>query len=77
VTVGNINTENAIVTYTGGRCFQNIKFSYAQSGDSNDIGDVTLTIDTEKAQSLFCSDWFFFGTNEMYHIESFYLSGNH
>lgn len=38
---------------------------------------MTLTVDTEKSRSLFCSDWFFFGTNEMYHIETFYLSGKH
>jgi hypothetical protein len=69
--------KNPDITYTNGRCFSNVKFTYTHSGDANDIGNVTLTVDTEQSKSLFCSDWFFFGTNEMYHIETFYFSGKH
>ena len=36
-----------------------------------------MTIDTESADSLFCKDWFMFGTAEVQHVETFYLSGKH
>jgi hypothetical protein len=78
VAVGAINAENNKLSYGSGRCFSDITFTYGQTGDSaEDIGDVSITIDTEKSQSLLCSDWFFFANTEMYHVESFYLSGKH
>ena len=36
-----------------------------------------LTIDTEDAGSLFCRDWFLFGTASLQHVESFMFSGKH
>jgi hypothetical protein len=47
------------------------------SGFDGQNGDVTVTIDTESSASLFCSDWFFFATSSLQHIETFYLSGVH
>jgi len=45
--------------------------------ETDDIGDVTITVDTEKPKSLFCKDWFLFGNTEMYHVETFFFSGKH
>jgi hypothetical protein len=76
VEAGRLSTDNPTFTYTGGRCFKNTKFTYSQSGDSAlDIGDVTLTIDTESPNGLFCNDWFLFGAYTVQHVDSFYLSG--
>jgi hypothetical protein len=36
-----------------------------------------VTIDTEKAESMFCKDWFLFATEELQHVETFFFSGNH
>ncbi len=41
------------------------------------LSDVTVTIDTENADSIFCNDWFFFATSDIQHVESFYISGKH
>lgn len=38
---------------------------------------MTVTVETSNAQSLFCNDWFFFATESIQHIETFYLSGTH
>lgn len=73
VTVGELNNANPSLTYTSGRCFKNIKFTYAQTSAT----DATITIDTENAASLFCMDWFFIATSDIQHVESFYLSGAH
>lgn len=66
VNVGALNSQQNTITYTGGKCFKNIKFSLAEnlSGDGT-TGDVTVTIDTENSSSLFCSDWFFFATSQL------------
>lgn len=77
VEAGRLSPSNPSFTFTGGRCFKNTKFTYSQSGDSNDIGDVTLTVDTENADSLLCNDWFLFGAYTVQHVDSFYLSGSH
>ena len=77
VQAGIISPANSEFTYTAGRCFKNITFNYAQTGDANDIGDVILTIDTEESSSFFCRDWFMFGTLAVQHVETFYLSGKH
>jgi hypothetical protein len=52
-------------------------FSYEQTGNADDIGDVTITVDAENSKSLFCKDWFLFGTAEMYHVETFFYKGKH
>lgn len=64
VAVGVLNSAKNYIEYTEGTCFKNISFSYSQSGTGldGDIGDVTVTIDTENNESFFCSDWFFFAT---------------
>ena len=79
VQVGNLNAVNNQITYTSGICFKSITFTYQQTGalDSEDIGDVILTVDTEQAESLLCKDWFFFASTELYHVETFFLSGKH
>ena len=78
VNVGSLNAETQSITYTNGKCFKNIKFSFAQAlAADGQSGDVTVTVDTEQSASLFCSDWFFFATSSLQHVETFYLSGNH
>lgn len=77
VSVGALNSEQPEISYTAGTCFKNIKFSYAQTGFGEEVGDVTVTIDTEGAASLFCRDWFLFATAGMQHVETFYFSGLH
>lgn len=79
VGVGQLNSLNDEFTYNGGRCFKNITFSYEQTGaaESDDIGDVTITIDTEQANSALCKDWFFFASAELYHVDTFFFSGKH
>lgn len=77
INVGIVNSNNPSISFTDGMCFQSIKFTYSQTGDDNDIGDVTVTVDTEKAISLFCKDWFFFATTELYHVETFRSRGKH
>jgi hypothetical protein len=78
VNVGELNAANPSITYTNGKCFKNIKFSFEQqlSGDGQS-GEATITVDTEQSSSLFCSDWFLFATASLQHVETFYLSGNH
>lgn len=65
VEVGRVNLNQQSITYGDGLCFKNITFSYAQSGNGNDVGDVTITVDTESPDALLCSDWFFFATTEL------------
>ena len=77
VEAGRLSFASPSFNFAGGRCFQNIKFTYSQSGNSEDIGDVTLTIDTESPDGLFCNDWFLFGAYSVQHVDSFYLSGSH
>lgn len=36
-----------------------------------------LTIDTEHPESVFCKDWFLFGTAEIQHFETFFMHGQH
>jgi hypothetical protein len=38
---------------------------------------VTITVDTENSQSLFCKDWFLFGNAEFQHVETFFFHGKH
>lgn len=78
VNVGALNAETSSITYNSGKCFKNIRFSFAEAFAEDGLsGDVTLVVDTEQSSSLFCSDWFFFATSQIQHIETFYLSGNH
>jgi hypothetical protein len=77
VNVGALNINQKTITYTAGTCYQNIVFTYSQSGSGSEVGDVTVTVQTSNAQSLFCNDWFFFATASIQHIETFYLSGTH
>ena len=41
------------------------------------MGDVVLTVDTENPRSHLCKDWFFFGTTEFWHVETFFFHGKH
>lgn len=77
VSVGTLSPSSTSFTFTDGQCFQSATFSYSHTGDLNDIGDVILTIDTEKPESLFCNDWFLFGTTHVQDVEHFYLTGKH
>ncbi|CDW81161.1 UNKNOWN [Stylonychia lemnae] len=77
VGVGSVGPDQTSVTYGNGFCFKNITFSYQQTGDENDIGDVIVTVDTENANSLFCKDWFLFGNAEFQHVETFFFHGKH
>ena len=77
VDVGSLNADKNLVDFKGGRCFQDITFSYEQTGSDEDIGDVTITVDTEDSRSMFCKDWFFFATTEFYHVETFFFKGKH
>ncbi len=77
ISVGALNSKQSTITYDAGTCYKNIVFSYSQSGSGDEIGDVTVTVETSNAQSLFCNDWFFFATESIQHIETFYLSGTH
>lgn len=78
VNVGPLNADQSSITYTNGKCFKNIKFSFGEALSADEsTGDVTITVDTEGSSSLFCSDWFFFATTSLQHVETFYLSGNH
>lgn len=49
VEVGSINSKENTITYEGGLCFKKFTFSYEHSGDDNDIGDVTVTIDAQSS----------------------------
>ena len=76
--VGQIGGSNPqTITYSNGLCFQSLTFSYAFTGNQNDIGDVIITVDAEKPKSLLCNDWFLFGNSEVQHAESFYFEGKH
>lgn len=77
VAVGSLSPAQSSVTYTNGLCFESITFTYTQTGNDKDIGDVILTVDTEKPKSLFCKDWFLFGNAELQHVETFFFSGKH
>jgi len=77
VEVGSLSESNPQIVYTGGQCWTTATFTYSQTGTSNDIGDVIVTVDVEKAKSLWCKDWFFFATTEFYHVESFRVHGTH
>lgn len=77
VTVGDLSSQTNSVTYTNGMCFESLTFTYATTGDANDIGDVIVTVDAEKPKSLFCKDWFLFGNTEVQHVETFYFTGKH
>ena len=45
VGVGSISPAQTSVTYTNGFCFEQITFTYSQTGDNKDIGDVIITVD--------------------------------
>jgi hypothetical protein len=77
VEVGSLKGSNSSITYTNGFCFESITFTYSQSGNEKDIGDVTITVDAEKPKSLFCKDWFLFGNPELQHVETFFFRGKH
>jgi hypothetical protein len=77
ISAGVVSPGSGPVTFTNGLCFESITFTYYQTGSDNDIGDVMITVDTEKPRSLFCKDWFLFGNTEFYHVETFFFSGNH
>jgi len=72
-----LNSEHTYVDYTDGLCFHNITFSFTQTGSGDDMGDAILTVTTKKQSSLLCKDWFFFGTTEFFHQESFFKKGTH
>ena len=66
IQAGILSPKNQNFTFTEGLCFQNTKFSYSHTGSSDkDIGDVILTIETDKPETLLCKDWFLFGTAEV------------
>lgn len=72
--VGDVGAQNeGLVTFSG-RCFQNITFSYSSSGL---LDNVKLVVKLENPVSLFCHDWFLFGTTEFIHVEDFFYSGTH
>ena len=78
VTVGALRNDESTISFDGGRCFKNVSFSFAhQVSADGTLGDVTVTVDAENSGSLFCSDWFFFATSDIQHVETFYLSGKH
>jgi len=77
ISVGSLNSKQTTLTYTQGTCYKNIVFTYSQSASGDEVGDVTLTVQTSDASSLFCNDWFLFATESIQHIETFYLSGTH
>ena len=65
VSVGQLNAQKSSINYTAGTCYNNIQFSFSQTGDglNGETADVTLNIYASGAQSLFCNDWFFFATS--------------
>ena len=77
VGVGSLSPAQQSVKFTDGLCFEEITFTYSQTGDDKDIGDVIITIDAEKPRSLFCKDWFLFGNAELQHVETFFFRGKH
>ena len=77
VYVGSLNEAEQSTHYTSGLCFQDLTFTYTDSGNPEDIGDVTVTIQSSKAKSLMCKDWFFFATVNLYHFQTISSKGSH
>ncbi|CDW80089.1 UNKNOWN [Stylonychia lemnae] len=77
VEAGSVSNAQPTTVFTSGLCFQNVTFTYQQSGNENDIGDVTITVDAQNPRTMFCKDWFLFGNAEFYHIETFFFHGKH
>jgi hypothetical protein len=77
VYVGSPSPSEQTTTYTNGICFQNLVFTYSETGNEEDIGDVTLTIKSSKPKSLLCKDWFFIATVNLYHFQTISTSGSH
>ena len=68
---------NTQIIKSSGTCFNKVTFSYTVNQVENGLNDLVVNVETEDAQSLLCKDWFFFGNTEMYHVETFFFSGNH
>lgn len=46
VLVGALNNKVSSVTYNDAMCFKSVTFTYEQTGDDDDIGDILITVDT-------------------------------
>lgn len=73
VYVGEIETANPTVSYTDGRCFENISAEFEQT--AVDAFDVTITVSGHK--KLTCVERLLIANTEMFHMESFKKAGTH
>eukprot|EP00347_Sterkiella_histriomuscorum_P011078 403373837 len=74
VYVASLNASQPTYTYTSGLCFQKTEFSITYDPSPENFTSVTVDITTSQPKSLFCSDYYFMGTFEIYHIEDFLFS---
>ena len=57
------------VSYTGGKCFEEITFEFEKTSETT--FDVLVT--TAKPKSLLCNDTIMFANTEIVHFEVFYF----
>jgi hypothetical protein len=77
VLAASLSPSNGKAAFGGGRCFEEINFWYDAVYNGTVMTEVVVWIETLKPKSLFCKDWFFFGTTELYHVETFFFAGTH
>lgn len=77
VRVGALSVSSPKVSFGEGRCFESINFWYDTVYNGTEVQEVTVWIETEKPKSALCKDWFFFGSSELYHVDTFFYSGKH
>lgn len=75
--VGRLKPTNTKVNFADGTCFRSLTFEYSQTGDDQNPGDVTITINASKPSSLLCKDWFLIATQELRHVETIKSKGTH
>jgi hypothetical protein len=77
VLVGSLSPTSQKIEFGEGRCFESINFWYDTIYNGTEVSEVTVWIEAEKPRSLLCNDWFFFGSSELYQVETIFYSGKH
>mmetsp|Transcript_28594 Transcript_28594/g.27588 ORF Transcript_28594/g.27588 Transcript_28594/m.27588 type:complete len:187 (-) Transcript_28594:618-1178(-) len=78
VAVANLKEDGATTTFTEGRCYKSLTFTYNMDYDTAGVFQgVTLTIDAKRPSSLLCRDWFLIANVDFLHVETITSTGVH
>lgn len=74
--IGDLHEETQMIDYKG-TCFESLKFEIEFVPSKENYESVRIHLDASGAKSMFCKDYFFIGTTNLYHVDFAFMGKKH